>query len=138
MSRDVMSLPTISVSNPGTAVQTEAASTSVTFTVSLSSASKSTVKVKYSTANGTADSGDDYVAKSGTLTFAPGQKTMSVTVKILPETDPKEIGKIENFYLDLSNAVGATIKNSKTSAGVKLSAPTSPRTPFRPPHPTFG
>ena len=47
------------------------------FTVKLSQASTQTVKVDYSTADNSpavaaATAGQDYVAKSGTLTFAPG------------------------------------------------------------------
>ena len=40
--------------------------------VTLSAASGQTVTVNYATANGTATAGSDYVAATGTLTFAPG------------------------------------------------------------------
>ncbi len=36
-------------------------------------ASNSTVTVDYATADGTANAGSDYVARSGTLSFAPGE-----------------------------------------------------------------
>ena len=42
------------------------------FTVTLSKASTQTVTVNYTTLDGSATAGSDYVAQSGTLTFAPG------------------------------------------------------------------
>jgi hypothetical protein len=44
--------------------------------------SNSTVTVDYATADGTAIAGSDYVAKSGTLTFAPGDSVKTVVVDI--------------------------------------------------------
>ena len=61
-------LPTVSVSG-GSA--TEGAS--VTFTVSLSVVAEQTVTVQYATSSGTATSGTDFTAKSGTLAFPPGR-----------------------------------------------------------------
>ncbi|MCE9527114.1 MAG: FG-GAP-like repeat-containing protein [Planctomycetales bacterium] len=54
----------------------------MTFTVTLSAAYDQTVTVNYATQNYTATSGSDYVAKSGTLTFNPGQLTQTFTVTI--------------------------------------------------------
>ena len=42
--------------------------------------SNSTVTVDYATADNTATAGSDYVAKSGTLTFAPGDSVKTVVV----------------------------------------------------------
>ncbi|HEX6229747.1 MAG TPA: Calx-beta domain-containing protein, partial [Solirubrobacterales bacterium] len=50
------------------------------FNVVLSLASASPVTVSYSTRNGTALAGSDYVATSGTLTFAPGETTKTTTI----------------------------------------------------------
>jgi hypothetical protein len=65
---------TLAEGNAGTAV--------ATFAVTLSAASSSTVTVNYATANGTALAGNDYVAASGVLSFAPGEtsKTFNVTI----------------------------------------------------------
>ena len=50
--------------------------------------------------NGTATTGDDdYVAKSGTLTFAPGETTKTITIEV--KGDNKRESD-ETFYLDLS------------------------------------
>lgn len=80
------------------------------FTVSLDKASAKTITVKYGTANGTALSGSDYNATNGTLTFAPGQtsKTVSVGVKgdVLVESD-------ELFSVNLSTATNGSITDSQ-------------------------
>ena len=57
--------------------------TVMTFTVTLSAAYDQAVTVNFATGNGTATGGEDYVARSGTLTFAPGEtvKTITITVK---------------------------------------------------------
>ena len=57
-------------------------STTFTFTVTLSVPSATPVTVNYSTANGTATAGEDYTAESGTLTFAPGETTKTVTIRV--------------------------------------------------------
>ena len=62
------------------------------------------VTVDYSTADGTALAGSDYVAVSGTLTFAPGQTAMTI---IVPTLDDNVVEPTETFTLNLSNAVGA-------------------------------
>ena len=56
--------------------------TNATFTVRLSAASALPVTVNYATADGTATAGSDYVAKSGTLNFAPGTTSASVVVLV--------------------------------------------------------
>ena len=54
----------------------------MTFTVTLSAAYDQTVTVGYATQNGSARTGKDYTAKSGTLTFLAGQTTKTFTVSI--------------------------------------------------------
>ena len=79
----------------------------LTFTVTLSSANVQTVTVDYSTVDGTATTADsDYVAKSGTLTFAPGDLTKTVSVTINGDTN---LEANETFKLHLSNPTVATI-----------------------------
>lgn len=80
-----------------------------TFTVSLSAASGRTVSVRYATANGSASANSDYTAASGTLSFAPGTTTMTVTVPIL---DNAVREATETFTIRLSRASGATIGDS--------------------------
>ena len=78
--------------------------TNATFTVSLSPSSQQTITVNYATANGTATAGSDYTAKTGTLTFAPGITTQTVTVAVAGDT---ALEGNETFTVNLSNA-GAT------------------------------
>ena len=56
------------------------------FTVTLSQTSTSAVTVRYASANGTATAGSDYNAASGTLTFAPGVTSRTVTVAVRGDT----------------------------------------------------
>jgi VCBS repeat-containing protein len=83
----------------------EAAGT-MTFTVTLSAASGNTVTVNYGMVNQTALSGSDYTASSGTLTFASGVTTQTITVPIL--NDNIYEGS-ETFRVNLSGATNATI-----------------------------
>jgi hypothetical protein len=49
--------------------------------------------------DGAATTGDsDYVARTGTLTFAPGETTKTITIEV--KGDNKKEGN-ETFYLDL-------------------------------------
>ena len=69
------------------------------FTVTLSATYDQTVTMSYRTVNGTATTGDsDYIAKTGTLTFAPGETTKTITVEVKGDSkrEPNEY-----FYLDL-------------------------------------
>ncbi|WP_225205540.1 beta strand repeat-containing protein [Novosphingobium huizhouense] len=81
----------------------------LTFTVTLSSASVQTVTVNYATADGTATAGSDYVAASGTLTFAPGETTKTVAITVNGDL---AVEANETFTLQLSNAVNGTISGS--------------------------
>ena len=79
---------------------------SITFTVSLSTASGRTASVAYATSDGSATDGLDYWAESGTLVFAPGERVKTVDVAIIDDgIDEAE----ESFELLLSDAVNASI-----------------------------
>ena len=70
--------------------------------------------VAFATADGTATQGVDYVAISGTLTFAPGQTQATVTVTIL--ADPLSTADL-TFLVNLSNPVNATLGGDATGTG---------------------
>jgi parallel beta-helix repeat protein len=76
------------------------------FTVTLSPAAKTPVTVRYATSAGTATSGKDFTAKSGTLTFAAGVKSKTITVKTLGDALAEAT---EKFTVKLSSPVGAAI-----------------------------
>ncbi|MBR7746816.1 retention module-containing protein, partial [Undibacterium baiyunense] len=99
-------VPSISVVGPASI--NESAGT-VTYTVSLSSASIATVNVNFATNNGSAISGSDFVGTSGTISFAPGETTKTVVVLLINDSIEEST---ENFTFNLSNAVNATIGNA--------------------------
>jgi hypothetical protein len=86
----------------------------LTFSVTMTPASLSDVMVDYGTADGTATSGSDYAAASGTLTIAAGQTSGSITVDVTGDTSPEPN---ETLTLTLSNAVGAKIVPPATATG---------------------
>jgi len=91
--------PRISISDVTKSEGRRNRTTLFTFSVTLSAASDQPVTMSYATANGTATTSDgDYVAKTGTLTFAPGQTTKTITIEV--KGDSKREAN-ETFYLDL-------------------------------------
>jgi hypothetical protein len=86
---------------------------SIPVTVTLTPTGAAPVTVQYATADGTgskgAFAGTDYTAKSGTLTFSPGQSTQTITIAITPYSG---VQPNKSFQLVLSNPVGATLANS--------------------------
>jgi hypothetical protein len=75
-----------------------------TISVMLSAASPQVVTVDYSTSNGTAFVGFDYVASTGSLTFPPGQVSQTFDVPVIDDNvdDPD----METVRLTLSNPSG--------------------------------
>ncbi|MEZ4659734.1 MAG: Calx-beta domain-containing protein, partial [Caldilineaceae bacterium] len=57
-----------------------------TIEVTLSRAASAAVAVEYATSNGTASAGQDYVATTGVLNFAPGETTKTFAVTIADDT----------------------------------------------------
>jgi predicted extracellular nuclease len=93
------------------------------------------VSVDYTTADVTATAGSDYVATSGTLSFAEGETQKTVAVTINGDTD---IEGNETFELRLSNPNGLTIADAvavgtitaddiATISQIQGNAATSPR-----------
>jgi hypothetical protein len=92
--------PRISIGDVRKAEGKKGKTAQFTFTVTLSAAYDQAVTVSFSTANGTARTGDnDYVAKSGTITFAPGETTKTITIEV--EGDSKREAD-ETFFVDLT------------------------------------
>jgi Ca2+-binding RTX toxin-like protein len=89
-------------------------------------ASNDVVTVDYTTQNGTAVAGSDYAATNGTLSFAAGETVKTVTVDI---TDDATVESFERFYLDLSNASGASILDARGAAVIGASDATATSQP---------
>src|SRR5439155_988190 len=102
-------VPSISISDV-TVTEGNSGTTPAVFTVSLSNPSSQTIMVAFATADGTSHSGSDYVASNGTVVFAPGRTTKSITVQVNGDTtnEPDEI-----FAVNLTNPVNATISDGQ-------------------------
>ena len=78
------------------------------FTVTLNAPFPSAVSVDFATTNGTALAGNDYLASSGTITFAPGQTTRTFRVNTL---DDVAYEGNETFFPNLFNPIGGVISD---------------------------
>jgi hypothetical protein len=76
------------------------------FTVSLASPSTTPVSVQYKTVDYTAVAGSDYVATSGTVTFAPGETSKQVPVTIIGDS---QLEQNESFLLNLSSPTNGIV-----------------------------
>ncbi len=120
--------PTLSIND----VSVNEAAGTATFTVTLSAASGQTVTVGYNSSNGTATSGSDYTALvPGTLTFAPGVTSQSVTVSITNDTvfEPSEAFNVSlvsptNATIADSLGVGTIVDNDLAPTIASVSSPT--------------
>ncbi|MCF8533937.1 MAG: cellulase family glycosylhydrolase [Reyranella sp.] len=120
--------PTLAIGD-ATFIEGSAASPGhATFTVSLSAASATAVTVSYATANGTATAGSDYVAQSGTLTFAPGQTQKTIQVAAIGDA---VVEGNEGFTVVLTNPSGATLADGTGAGTITNDDATTP-----PPGPT--
>jgi hypothetical protein len=89
-----------------------------TFTVTLSAAYDKPVTMSFQTVNGTATTSDnDYVARTGTLTFAPGETTKTITIEV--KGDSKKEAD-ETFYLDLFGNSGNALFTKNRGVGTIL------------------
>jgi hypothetical protein len=116
-------LPKVSIAD-GAVAASASTPTMLAFTVSLSAPSVVPTTVSYTTADGTAIGGVDYVMTSGTLRFAPGetQKTITVTVNAEPPGGPPKI-----FSVVLSNANNALIASGRGTGTVYAASLPIPR-----------
>ena len=97
--------PSVSVADASVS-EGNSGTSNLNFNVTLSKASTSPVTIAYTTANGTATAGQDYTAKSGTVTFAAGETTKTVSVAVAGDT---AVEPNETLTVTLSNPSGATI-----------------------------
>ncbi|MGE4064455.1 MAG: Calx-beta domain-containing protein [Rhodospirillaceae bacterium] len=87
----------------------DAAATNAQFVVTLSGSSTSPITVNYFTTALTATGGTDFTPVSGTLTFAPGVTSQTISVPILANAG-NEPGEL--FRVDLHSPSGATIADN--------------------------
>lgn len=93
---------------------------SVSVEVRRTGGSNGTVTVDYSTADSSAQAGSDYEATSGTLTFAPGETSQTITIPIIDDVD---FESDESFNLIIDNVTGgANIVDPRTASITILGA----------------
>ena len=113
-------LPTLSVANAQARFEgTAAVPGFTTFAVVLSTNSSQTITVRYQTVNGVVNgavAGSDFIARSGTLTFVPGELAKTLRVDFIGESVAE---RNETMFLDIKTPTNATIADSRGSAYIK-------------------
>lgn len=85
--------------------------------VSLSPAAVTPVSVKFNTLDGTADAGADYVAASGTVTFAAGETTALIEISI--RSDRVDEGEEESFSVRLAAPPNANLSDGSAEVRIR-------------------
>ena len=115
-SQRTQSNPSISISDVNL-FEGNSDTTAFQFEITLSKPTSKVVTVNYSTGDGTARSGQDYVAISNqVLSFQPNETSKKITVKVI--TDDIEESD-EQFSLTLSNPVNATVDKSSGTGTIR-------------------
>gem|GEM_PF-979990 len=110
---DVAAVPRLSITG-ARVTEGDSGTVDARFSVDLSSAAASEVRVTWSTADGTAVAGSDYRAVPPTsLVFAPGETHKVITVQVLGDTRLE--ADEETFSVLLSNPAGATLDRGQAT-----------------------
>ena len=94
----------------------EEAGSEIVFKVVLSQASAFPITVSYRTQDGDAKAGQDYVEKSGDLTFAPGETEKTVPVSVLDD-DIEDSG--ETFRLVIENPSYGELADAQATGTIR-------------------
>lgn len=119
--------PAMSVASASQA-EGNAGNQAMSFTVTLAKASVLKVTASYATADGTATAGSDFTATNGTVSFAPGETSKSISVPIIGETT---VEADETFSVTLSSPVNAVL-GTATATGTITNDDVAP--PAQPGH----
>ena len=113
-------LPAVLIS-PASVIANAGGTSTALFTVSLTATSPQRVTVNYSTEDGTAKAGVDYVAiASNVLTFQPGQTQQTIAVTV----DAEPAGALtKTFSVMLSNPAAATIVQVQATGTILNGSP---------------
>ena len=90
------------------------------FAVTLDRTRDQEVRVKYATSDGTARQGEDYTGVSGTLRFAPGETSKTVSVPVLDDAHDEGT---ETLVLRLSAVRRAVIEDGEATGSIENSDP---------------
>ncbi|TAK99275.1 MAG: DUF11 domain-containing protein, partial [Verrucomicrobia bacterium] len=107
-STTVVIVPSVTISDV-LVTEGNSGTTNAVFFVTLSPPPGRTVSMNFATADGSASALTDYVGTSGTLAFAPGETSKSVSV---PVNGDSLYEANESFYVNLSNVTNATLADS--------------------------
>ncbi|MGG5890743.1 Calx-beta domain-containing protein [Falsiroseomonas sp. HC035] len=118
-------LPTISLTDAEGFEPVGSAPLAMGFLISLSHASADPVTVSYATSDGSAVAGDDFVATTGMLTFAPGQTIRSIDVDMLGDARTEQV---ERFTLTLYDPINGLLGRD-VATGHILEMPRAPQPP---------
>ncbi len=110
----VSGLPSMAINDVSVA-EGNSGTTLLQFTVSLSTSNVSSVSVSFVTTDGSAVAGSDYAATSGTLTFAPGTVSQTISISVLGDT---ALETDETLFVTLSNSIGADVQNAVGQATI--------------------
>jgi hypothetical protein len=91
-------------------------SSEVSFQIRLFGDTNETVTVNYNTSDDSAKAGNEYTATNGVITFQPGEKLKTVTVRVNADTD---IVSNEKFFLNLSSPTNAILGDDTAIATIK-------------------
>ncbi len=98
--------------SPGVSVQSVTVSNrAATFEVNLSKPSPLPVLVSYASEDGSAQAGEDYEPVAGQITFAPGEVSKTMEVKLLAK---QSVWEMKTFSLVLLSAVNAEVHEART------------------------
>jgi hypothetical protein len=105
---DLPPVPEASIADAAV-VEGDSGTAAIQFTVTLSFPPTSEVTLNYATAAGSAGVGSDFTGVSGTLTFAAGETSKTISVPVVGDT----VGELrETFTVTLSAPSGATLGDS--------------------------
>jgi hypothetical protein len=107
-------LPAIAIFD-ATGFELTGSDSTMSVNIHLSNPSSQAITVNFATANDTARAGSDYVSRSGTVTFSPGETQKSTTITIKDDL----VDEVhENFFINLSSPVNATIADGQASCQI--------------------
>ena len=110
----IVAMPTLSFGTGGSdaeVVEGDSGTQTLQLTATLSSAFSQDVRVDYTTQDGTAEVGSDYTAQSGSLIFAPGTTTQTLSIPVMGDTVQENT---ETFRLVFSNPQNLNVNGPST------------------------
>ncbi|MEQ1816047.1 MAG: Calx-beta domain-containing protein, partial [Nitrosomonas sp.] len=100
----------------------------IDFLVTLAAPSSAGASINYSTSAGTAIFNSDYIHTTGTLAFIPGEVSKTIRVTLIDDASAE--ASLENFTLNLSGAVNATIGTASATATIIDNESAAPGAPI--------